>query len=155
MNANTTDDTLPSPPERLSFGDVQLHFNRIVPGNPTLGFVPYYHFRIFAADDVDVGHINFRVGQTDHVEICAGHIGFEIKPEARGRGYAMQACRALAPFVHKVSGAVTITCDPDNVASRRTIERLGAVFIDEVTVPSHDPHYHRGSRTKRRYRWIP
>jgi hypothetical protein len=41
------------------------------------------------------------------------------------------------------------------VASRRTIERLGAEFIDEVPVPEHDPHYARGSRIKRRYLWKP
>jgi tagatose 1,6-diphosphate aldolase len=50
---------------------------------------------------------------------------------------------------------VTITCDPDNLASIRTIERLGASFADEVPVPPHDPHFQRGSRSKRRYRWIP
>jgi hypothetical protein len=37
----------------------------------------------------------------------------------------------------------------------RTIERLGASLIDEVAVPPHDPHYQRGSRSKRRYRWTP
>jgi hypothetical protein len=37
----------------------------------------------------------------------------------------------------------------------RTIERLGARFIDEVVVPPYDPHYQRGSRRKRRYRWTP
>jgi len=50
---------------------------------------------------------------------------------------------------------VTITCDPDNWASRRTIERLGAELVDEVAVPADDPHYQRGSRTKKRYRWTP
>jgi tagatose 1,6-diphosphate aldolase len=146
---------LPAPPELLSFGEVQLQFKRVVPGDSARGFVPYYHFRISAADGADIGHINFRVGDTDHVQICAGHIGFEISPAFRGCGYALQACRAIAPFIQMVSSVVTITCDPDNLASRRTIERLGAAFIDEVVVPSHDPHYQRGSRTKRRYRWTP
>lgn len=45
--------------------------------------------------------------------------------------------------------------DPDNHASMRIIERLGASFVDEVAVPPHDPHYQRGSRSKRRYRWAP
>ena len=113
-----------------------------------------YHFRILAADDLDVGHINFRVGSTEHVRVCAGHIGFEIREQFPGHGYAFQACRAIAPFVRSVYDSVTITCDPDNQASRRTIERLGASFTDEVPVPEHDPHYQRGSRSKRRYRWI-
>lgn len=125
------------------------------PADPSQDFVPMYHFRILAADGSDVGHINFRVGDTEHVRVCAGHIGFEIREQFRGHGYALQACRAIAPFVQSISGAVTITCDPDNVASMRTIERLGANFTDEVPVPPHDPHYKRGSRKKRRYKWIP
>ena len=143
------------PPEVLSFGPVRLRFVRIIPGDPSRDFVPAYHFRIVLADDSDVGHINFRVGDTDHVRVCAGHIGFEIRERFRGNGYALQACRAIAPFVKSVSDAVTITCDRDNIASIRTIEQLSASFIDEVSVPTYDPHYKRGSRSKRRYKWTP
>jgi len=62
---------------------------------------------------------------------------------------------AASPFVHSFYEAVIITCDPDNHASRRTIERLGARFMDEVPVSPDDPHYQRGSRSKRRYTWTP
>ncbi len=155
MTAPLTDNSLPVPPESLSFGEVVVRFARIVPGEPSRGFVPYFHFRILAADGADVGHINLRVGDTEHVRVCAGHVGFEIAEGFRGHGYALQACRAIAPFVRSVCKTVTITCDPDNLPSKRIIERLGAQFVDEVAVPPHDPHYQRGSRTKRRYRWTP
>lgn len=155
MPASPDIKSLPPPPKNLSFGEVKLHFVRITPGDPARDFVPGYHFRILIADGSDVGHINFRVGDTAHVRICAGHIGFEIREPFRGHGYALQACRAIAPFVRSVSGSVTITCNPDNTASIRTIERLGASFVDEVPVPEHDPHYQRGARNKRRYRWTP
>ena len=143
------------PPADLSHGGVQLRFVKVVPGEPKRGFVPYYHFRILAPDGPDVGHINFRVGDTEHVRICAGHVGFEVIESHRGHGYALRACQAIAPFVASVYDAVIITCDPDNLASQRTIERLGACLVDEVDVPPHDPHYQRGSRRKRRYRWEP
>lgn len=149
-----TEDLPPAPPEDLSFAEVTLRFVRVVPGEPSRGFVPYFHFRILA-DGVDVGHINFRVGDTEHVRVCAGHIGFEIAECFRGRGYALQACQAIAPFVRSVCERVTMTCDPDNLASKRTIECLGAQFVDEVVVPVHDPHFERGSRNKRRYTWTP
>ena len=155
MSAPLTEDTLPTPSEGLSFGEIAVRFVRIVPGEPSRGFVPYFHFRILATDGTDVGHINFRVGDSEHVRVCAGHVGFEIAENFRGHGFALQSCRAIAPFVRSVCEAVTITCDPDNPASRRTIELLGAEFIDEVSVPAHDPHYQRGSRMKRRYRWTP
>ena len=146
---------LPVPPEALSFGEVTLRFVSVEPGEPSRGFVPYYHFRIVAADGTDVGHINYRVGDTEHVRVCAGHIGFEVAEPFRRQGIALKACRAIAPFVRLIHRSVIITCDPDNLASKRTIERLGADFMDEVAVPPQDPHYQRGSRRKLRYNWTP
>src|SRR5215831_8044276 len=134
MTTSSSIQTLRLPSETLSFHQVRLHFVRVIPGDPARDFVPAYHFRILVANGLDVGHINFRVGDTEHVRVCAGHIGFEILEQFRGHGYALQACRAIAPFVRSVSGTVTITCDPDNVGSTRTIERLGAGFTDEVLV---------------------
>ena len=49
---------------------------------------------------------------------------------------------------------VIITCDPDNHPSRRTIEKLGARFLNEAEVPPHDPHFKRGLSIKRRYDWV-
>jgi len=155
MSTPLTIERFEIPPDTLSFGEVSLRFVRVIPGDPSRDFVPAYHFRILISDGSVVGHINFRVGDTEHVRVCAGHIGFEILESFRGHGYSLQACRAIAPFVRSVYDAVIITCDPDNQASRYTIERLGAGFTDEVTVPPHDPHFQRGSRTKRRYRWVP
>jgi tagatose 1,6-diphosphate aldolase len=45
-----------------------------------------------------------------------------------------------------------ITCNPDNVASRRTCERLGAELIDIVDVPRDNAVYGPGSERKCRYR---
>ena len=155
MTTALTEEGLPTPPDALSFGTVTLRFVRVVPGESSQGFVPYYHFRILNVEGFEVGHINFRVGDTEHVRVCAGHIGFEVLEGFRGHHYAFEACHAIAPFVRSVFDTVTITCDPDNGASIRTIERLGAAYVDEVAVPPHDPHYQRGSRSKRRYSWKP
>lgn len=155
MTAPNTVSLLPTPPDDLHSGDVWLRLDRVVPGVPSLGHVPYYHFRILVADGADVGHINFRVGDTDHVRSFAGHIGFGVLESCRGHGYAFQACNAIAPLVRSIVETVIITCDPENIASIRTIERLGATFIDEVAVPPNDPHYEQGSRFKRRYVWVP
>lgn len=132
-----------------------MRFIEILPADPSREFVPSYYFSIMNLEGCEVGHINFRVGDTPHVLICAGHIGYEIIETFRGNGYAGQACRALAPFISTAYDSVTITCDPDNMASMRTIEKLGATYTDTVPVPPHDPHYLRGSRFKRRYKWVP
>ena len=147
------DDTpLPDPPSHLTSGEVTLHFSHIIPGDPARDFVPSYHFRITVAG-LDIGHISLRIGDTEHVRQSAGHIGFEIAAPHRGHRFALQACRALSPFAASFRRPFLLTCDPDNPASRRTIELLGATFIDEVPVPPNDPHYARGSRTKLRFQW--
>ena len=96
---------------------------------------------------------NFRVGDTEHVRQCVGHIGYEIIESFRGHGFARQACRALVPFARLFYHELTITCDPDNAASKRTIEQLGASFVDEIPVPPTDPHFESGARLKSRYCW--
>src|SRR5690242_5743829 len=128
MNAKAL---LLDPPD-LDYDKVKLQFARIVPAEPSRGFVPYYHFRILAGHGEDVGHINFRIGDTEHIRVTAGHIGYQVLEHYRGHGYALQACRAIGPFVRLFYSTVNITCDPDNYASRRTIEKLGAKFVNEI-----------------------
>lgn len=150
------DSPLPDPPrDILRHEDVLVQFLRLTEGNEEKGFAPGYHFRVLISESVDVGHVNIRVGNSEHVTRCAGHVGFEIHPEHRGKKYSSKACEALARFISDALGSVIITTDPDNVASVKTIERIGGVLMDEVDVPPTDPHYARGSRQKRRYRWTP
>jgi predicted acetyltransferase len=144
-------DTIP----QLAYGDVELRFAGILPGDPDRGFVPGYHFLIVSQTGAEVGHINFRVGETLHLLNTAGHIGFNVREEHRGHGYAYQACRALEPFTRRHYAAMVLTADPENQPSLRTIEKLGAEFINEVDVPPHEPAYQRGERRKRRYKWVP
>jgi RimJ/RimL family protein N-acetyltransferase len=146
--------SLPEPPLTLSSAPVRLLFSKILPGDAIRGFAPSYHFRI-CVGRVDVGHINLRMGDTEHVIGCAGHVGYEIAPPFRGRHFALSACRALGPFARSLREDLVITCDPENRASHRTIKLLGAVHLDEVPVPSHDPHYSRGSTRKLRFLWRP
>lgn len=144
---------LPNSPRNLRGDRVLLRYSRILPGDSARGYLPAYHYRILIKSGTDAGHINFRVGDEPHDRYVAGHIGFEIAPEFRGARLAYRACRALQNWAAWVSGSVIITCDPDNLASRRTIELLGARFLGERMVPPDDPAYAEGSRRKLRYEW--
>jgi tagatose 1,6-diphosphate aldolase len=135
----------------LRAGPIRLRFSEILPGDATRGLVPAFHFKILDSSDTEVGHINLRIGSTRHVQMAAGHVGFAILPPFRGSGYSLFACHALAPFVLRHYDRVILTADPANVASIRTIERLGAVFLGEVGVPEDDPAYAGGARRKLRY----
>ena len=144
---------LPTPPPSLSSEDVRVVLSHIIPEDQERGFVPAYHFIIRTAKGREAGHINFRVGHNEHVLRVAGHIGYEIQEKHRGHRYALKACRALGPWIAGFGTEIIITADPDNAPSLRTIESLGAEFIDEIDVPQDDPHFARGSTRKRRYRW--
>jgi predicted acetyltransferase len=146
---------LPNAPEELSGSVVELHFNSIKPGDVEKGYVPFYHYRIIDKHGNDVGHINFKVGTTDHILYNAGHIGYEIKEDCRGHSYAYHACSAIAPFVKTIYPEALITCSPENGASIRTIEKLNCLFIDEVKIHEHEEAYKNGERIRRRYVWFP
>jgi predicted acetyltransferase len=47
---------------------------------------------------------------------------------------------------------VWTTINPDNIASRITIERIGGTLVDVVDIPLNNPARHDGSTQKCRYR---
>jgi predicted acetyltransferase len=62
-----------------------------------------------------------------------GHIGYDVRPSARRQGHATAMLAASLPIAASLGlSRVLITCDDDNVASRRTIERNGGVLHDQL-----------------------
>ena len=45
-----------------------------------------------------------------------------------------------------------ITCDPDNIASRKTIERVGFQFVEVAEVPPNHMLHRQGEHVKAIYR---
>jgi predicted acetyltransferase len=55
-----------------------------------------------------------------------GHVGFSVVPWKEGRGYATATLRALMKFARaKRLKTLHILCNPENMASRIVIERVG------------------------------
>ena len=62
-----------------------------------------------------------------------GHIGYDVRPSARRRGHATAMLAAALPVAATLNlPEVLVTCDNDNQASRRTIERNGGVLHDRL-----------------------
>jgi predicted acetyltransferase len=97
-----------------------------------------YRFDVrLVADGTRVGHINLRVDPAGERTRHVGHIGYGIDEPHRGHGYAGRACRLLLPTVAACGiDPVWITCAPDNPASMRTLQRLGAELVEVVDVPA-------------------
>jgi tagatose 1,6-diphosphate aldolase len=61
--------------------------------------------------------------------------------------------RLLFPFARRHGfKTIYITCNPDNRASRRTCERLGATLVEIIKLPPDNDMYQDGEREKCRYR---
>lgn len=109
------------------------------------GWVPATLFWLFE-DEHPLGWLTVRRELTDALADFGGHIGYGLRPSARGRGYGT---RMLALGLDEARNLgmdrVLITCDPANIASARVIEKNSGRFASE----SHDAN----GRLTRRY-WV-
>lgn len=134
-------------------GEIRLHLARVIPkGQPATGNVPVYYYRIQLMDGTEVGRCDLRVGDNERLQI-AGHIGYGVWKDYRGHHYAAKACRLLMGIASAMGmDYLIITCDPDNIPSRRTCEALGAKLLAIVDVPEDSIDYAMGHLQKCQYR---
>ena len=95
-----------------------------------------YEFSIVLIEtNEEVGVVYFAV-DTSSRQYLRGHISYGVFPAYRGNNYAMKACLLIkhVALAHGFS-RVFIGTDYDNIASRKTIEKLGAVPITKDDVP--------------------
>lgn len=74
-----------------------------------------------------------------------GHIGYDIRPSARGNGLGTELLRLTLEKAKEMGiDKVLITCDVRNSASKRVIEKNGGVLDEEMPhVPDDDSHVAR------------
>jgi len=76
-----------------------------------------------------LGRVAIRHRLTPWLREFGGHIGYWIRPSARRQGHAGAAFRAGLPVAYELGiDPVLVTCDEDNVGSRRIIEAAGGRF---------------------------
>ena len=124
------------------------------PADEEKGYVPSYEYAIVLhGTDQKIGGICLRIGDNENT-YYGGHIGYGVDEGYRGHGYATKACRLLRDLAveHGVK-ELLITCNPENTASRRTCENLGADLVGELLLPEHNEMYQEGERRKLQFRW--
>jgi len=93
--------------------------------------LPYVQLVSFAADGQAVGFLNLRLRLNDYLLQEGGHIGYSIRPSARGKGMAKEQLRqGLQVAKSKNIKRVLVTCDSDNAASRAVILANGGALED-------------------------
>jgi predicted acetyltransferase len=94
------------------------------------GFVP--STTLWWVDDTGyLGRLAIRHRLTDRLREVGGHIGYDVRPTARRRGHATAMLRAALPVARSLGiASALVTCDYDNIGSRKAIERNGGVLED-------------------------
>jgi len=100
------------------------------------GIAPRYGFSIIHInDDKDIGVVYFAVNNSRR-QYLRGHLSYGVSPAYSGHNYAMKAYRLIKPvaLAHGFK-RLFIGSKYDNIASRKTIERLGAIPVTLDDVP--------------------
>lgn len=110
--------------------------------------LPFYWWNI-VLNNQNIGKISLRLA--DNLDAYwDGNIGYEIDEEYRGHNYAYEATKLVIEIakMHNMS-RLYFSCDSNNIASIKTIEKLGANFLEE-SIPSMDYVYYRRGIPKHR-----
>lgn len=108
--------------ERRRFADVEQPLAE--------GWVHCDHYWIADGGEM-IGFLALRHRLNEYLLEEGGHIGYSVRPSRRREGHASRAL-GLALVRAKELGLdrVLLTCDEDNVGSRRTIEAWGGTYED-------------------------
>jgi predicted acetyltransferase len=92
------------------------------------GWVKTSTYWLVTANEQVIGAVNIRHDLNEKLLNAGGHIGYGIRPSARGNSYAVTML-ALALEKAKELGIsrALVVCDSDNIASKKTILRNGGM----------------------------
>ena len=93
--------------------------------------VPSIQFVLFDESGHALGFLNLRLRLNEGLLNYAGHIGYSIRPSARGQGLAKEQLRqGLQVAKSKNIKRALVTCSTENPASREVILANGGQFED-------------------------
>ena len=142
-------------PGDLRDGDLKLVCTKLGEPDEEKGLVPWYEFSMkHVHSGEELGIITLRLGQTPHLVLYGGQIGYKVERPFRGHRFASRSIRLLLPLAkaHELN-PLWITCSPDNLASRRTCELAGGVLEEIAQLPEGIDLYERGEREVCRFRF--
>ena len=96
--------------------------------------IPQRHFWLID-DDEFIGILSLRRGPDEAFIRISGHIGYQVRPSKRRRGYGKELLRRGLQKAKELGiTRVLLTCDEDNIASKKVIESNGGQFEKAILI---------------------
>ena len=136
FESDDPDDRTPGAIFKNDYHDFEHYLNDIEFKVPRENRVPDSVFYLLdKSRNIFLGAVNIRHYLNDYLLERGGHIGDGIRPSERRKGYgtliiklALEKCQELG------IKRVLMTCDKNNVGSRKTIMNNGGVLENEITL---------------------
>ena len=113
------------------------------------GWVPATY--LWLADETEFwGEVSIRHELTDALLQFGGNVGYWVRKSAWGRGSGTEMLRQTLAYIgeYLALDSVLLTCNDENIASARIIEKNGGILQDKI-----ENSDRAGTRLTRRY-WI-
>lgn len=95
------------------------------------GFVP--DTLLWFADGTEwLGRLSIRHELNEMLLEVGGHIGYDVRPSARRQGHGTEMLRQALPIARQLGiDPALVTCDVDNIGSRKVIQANGGLLEDQ------------------------
>ncbi len=111
-------------------------------GLPT-GYVSHTVYWLVEGSEY-LGRVDIRHKLNEALEKEGGHIGYDVRPSQRKKGYGTLALKLAVQKAHELGiKDILITCDVDNVGSNKIIQTNGGIFANAEYIVESKPSKNR------------
>ena len=137
-------------PGKLIDDELELVLVEKIPVQPEKKYDPSYRFEMRNTTTKELmGYVHLRINYKYNL-YYAGNIGYGVDEKYRGHHYAARASKLLFNLARKHGlKEVWLSCNPDNLASRHTIESIGGKLIEVVDLPEDNEMRIKNGETKK------
>ncbi len=115
--------------------NIKLILKNTCSANPSKNWLQAYYFQIQNLKGEIIGRCDLRLGNNKRI-YYGGNIGYYIEENHRNKHYASEAVTMLLTLAKKCKlSYVIISTAPENNASRRVCENVGAELIEIAELP--------------------